>query len=333
MKFDRMGRRVEYVDTVNGSTNAHHRFVYDGYICIQRFNAASRNAIDLVISWDPSEPVATRPLILQKYGQYNLFYTHDGNKNVSELVFLQQANGIAAHYEYAPFGAVTTTSRSTPVTAYDFCEYNPFRFSSEYAEGVLRLVYYNYRHYTSIYGRWIVRDPVEDYTKDAAYSYCNNIPTTLFDVLGLRTKIVNGVIFCRTSRPREGYAPTVNGCGSGWNTYLVPDRDYSIIGYLFDVDFKVACNKHDACYGTCAENKATCDTNLYNGMIQECDKIPNLFFTEKARCYAMAKIFYFAVDKLGDGPFESAQDDACEWECCGMINYGRQDFINAYPEF
>ena len=333
MKFDRMGRRVEYVDTVNGSTNAHHRFVYDGYICIQRFNAASRNAIDLVISWDPSEPVATRPLILQKYGQYNLFYTHDGNKNVSELVFLQQANGIAAHYEYAPFGAVTTTSRSTPVTAYDFCEYNPFRFSSEYAEGVLRLVYYNYRHYTSIYGRWIVRDPVEDYTKDAAYSYCNNIPTTLFDVLGLRTKIVNGVIFCRTSRPREGYAPTVNGCGSGWNTYLVPDRDYSIIGYLFDVDFKVACNKHDACYGTCAENKATCDTNLYNGMIQECDKIPNLFFTEKARCYAMAKTFYFAVDKLGDGPFESAQDDACEWECCGMINYGWQDFINAYPEF
>ena len=47
----------------------------------------------------------------------------------------------------------------------------------------------------------------------------------------------------------------------------------------------------------------------------------------------MAKTFYFAVDKLGDGPFESAQDDACEWECCGMINYGRQDFINAYPEF
>ena len=74
-------------------------------------------------------------------------------------------------------------------------------------------------------------------------------------------------------------------------------------------------------------------TNLYNGMIQKCDKIPNLFFKEKARCYAMAKTFYFAVDKLGDGPFESAQDDACEWECCGMINYGWPDLINAYPEF
>ena len=120
MKFDRMGRRVEYVEMVSGVTNTHHRFVYDGYACIQRLNAASNNAIDLVFGWDPSEPVATRPLILQKYGQYNLFYTHDGNKNVSELVFFQQANGIAAHYEYAPFGAVTATSRSTPVTAYDF---------------------------------------------------------------------------------------------------------------------------------------------------------------------------------------------------------------------
>ena len=65
-------------------------------VCIQRLNAAANNAIDLVFGWDPSESVATRPLILQKYGQYNLFYTHDGNKNVSELVFFQQANGLAA---------------------------------------------------------------------------------------------------------------------------------------------------------------------------------------------------------------------------------------------
>ena len=141
MKFDRMGRRVEYVETVSVVTNAHHRFVYDGYVCTQRLNALANNAIDLVFGWDPSEPVATRPLVLQKYWQYNIFYTHDGNKNVSELVFFQQANGIAAHYEYAPFGAVTDASRNTPVTAYDFREYNSFRFSSEYADDALNRVY------------------------------------------------------------------------------------------------------------------------------------------------------------------------------------------------
>ena len=182
MKFDRMGRRVEYLETVGGVTNAHHRFMYDGYLCIQRLNAASNNAIDLVFGWDPSEPVATRPLVLQKYGQYNMFYTHDGNKNVSELVFFQQANGIAAHYEYAPFGAVTATSRSTPVTAYDFCEYNPFRFSSEYCDISICLMFYNYRHYETTIGRWLSKDPLLPYTH---YRFIRNDVLCNVDFLGL----------------------------------------------------------------------------------------------------------------------------------------------------
>ena len=184
MKFDRMGRRVEYVETVSGVTNTHHRFVYDGYLCIQRLNAAANNSIDLVFGWDPSEPVATRPLILQKYGQYNLFYTHDGNKNVSELVFFQQANGVAAHYEYAPFGAVTAASRSTPVTAYDFREYNPFRFSSEYADATTSLVYYNYRHYNPFSGRWLSKDSFEEVGGVNLYAFTVNHPMLDIDYCG-----------------------------------------------------------------------------------------------------------------------------------------------------
>ena len=48
---------------------------------------------------------------------------------------------------------------------------NPFRFpspgglgrifSSEYHDDTLGLVYYNYRHYNPIDGRWINRDPIE----------------------------------------------------------------------------------------------------------------------------------------------------------------------------
>ena len=185
MSFDRMGRRVEYVEMVNGVTNTHHRFVYDGYVCIQRLNAASNNSIDLVFGWDPSEPVATRPLVLQKYGQYNLFYTHDGNKNVSELVFFQQANGIAAHYEYAPFGTVTATSRNTPVTDYDFREYNPFRFSSEYFDSTLDSVCYRVRYLNMIEGRWTSRDPGEEVFSVNLHRFINNTPLTATDWLGL----------------------------------------------------------------------------------------------------------------------------------------------------
>lgn len=190
MKFDRMGRRVEYVETVNGSTNTHHRFVYDGYLCVQRLNGVSNNAVDLAFGWDPTEPVATRPLWMQRVsGTYNFFYFHDGNKNVSDLVSYQSARGVPAHYEYAPFGAVITATTNTAFMAFSVVEVNPFRFSSEYSDDALGLVYYNYRHYEPLFGRWINRDMMEDEfgieSKDGLFVSFSNDPVGVIDVIGL----------------------------------------------------------------------------------------------------------------------------------------------------
>ena len=137
MSFDRMGRRVEYSESQttsasDGNTptttiNTYHRFVYDGYLCVQRLDASAGNAVDLVFVWDAFEKVATKPLMVEKPVSYKMHVTHDGNKNVSELVFFSGGSGIAAHYEYAPFGALTASTRSTSVTAYDLRTYNPFR--------------------------------------------------------------------------------------------------------------------------------------------------------------------------------------------------------------
>ena len=77
------------------------------------------------------------------------FYTHDGNKNVSEVV--AENGDMSAHYEYAPFGAVIA-QRGASAAA------NPWRFSSEYAEDDTATVYYNYRHYEPETGRWMSRD-------------------------------------------------------------------------------------------------------------------------------------------------------------------------------
>lgn len=109
MKFDRMGRRDEYIETVRddetGSvvTNKHQRFVYDGYLCIQRLNGAN-NAVTDLFEWDPTEPVATRPLFMQQRNPIGdpstYFFAHDGNKNVSDVVSYQRARGVVAHYDY-----------------------------------------------------------------------------------------------------------------------------------------------------------------------------------------------------------------------------------------
>ncbi len=82
MSYDRMGRRATKNDKC---------FVYNGYLQV-----ADNNGNAYV--WDPTEPVATRPLVWRHGGEM-LFYAHDGNKNVSEVV--ASDGTLAAHYELA----------------------------------------------------------------------------------------------------------------------------------------------------------------------------------------------------------------------------------------
>ena len=183
MAFDRLGRRVDYQETRDDQVATHFRFVYDNYLCVQRLNAANGNAVRTEFVWDPTEPIATRPLVMHaKNWGLNLFYTHDGNKNVSEVFYHALQNGIAAHYDYAPFGAVTRTSRATRVTNRDLLSENPFRFSSEFHDDTLALVYYNYRHYNPKDGRWLGRDLCKTNNK---YRFLGNNGNTSRDILGL----------------------------------------------------------------------------------------------------------------------------------------------------
>jgi RHS repeat-associated protein len=136
MSYDHMGRRRE--------KNA-QRFFYDGYLQVVD-NGGN------FYTWDCTERVATRPLAWSQVDSV-AYYTHDGNKNVSEVV---AADGtFAAHYEYAPFGAVIA-QRGTSTAS------NSWRFSSEYVEDDTATVYYNYRHYDSTIGRWLKMDGIQE---------------------------------------------------------------------------------------------------------------------------------------------------------------------------
>ena len=131
------------------------RYVYVGYTCVQVLNGDKNNALVKEFAWDPTEPTATRPLTFRHAEKsLMLFYAFDGNKNVSDLFFFALQNGIGAHYEYAPFGAVTRTAKATG-SKVDLIGANPWRFSSEFYDSELDLVYYNYRHYSPALGRWL----------------------------------------------------------------------------------------------------------------------------------------------------------------------------------
>ena len=172
MSFDRMGRRVE-MRTMKDSTETFQRFVYDNYLCIQQLRGPDNSLYHSYI-WDPTEPIATRPLIFIPSAGETAYYFHDGNKNVSDFV---STSGALIHCDYTSFGTPTTTALSE----------SPYWYSSEFYDKSLGLVYYNYRHYCSISGRWGTRDPLESETMCSHLFLCNS-PLRANDYLGLKER-------------------------------------------------------------------------------------------------------------------------------------------------
>ena len=125
---------------------------------------------------------------------------HDGNKNVSELAASTQS--LSAHYTYAPFGALLSSSGSSATI-------NPFRFSSEYADDDLGLVYYNYRHYEPVMGRWVSRDPIEEYGGIRLYEWCCN-NCACVDYVGLACEKRGGAGYSRPFKGQLGAGVSVS---------------------------------------------------------------------------------------------------------------------------
>ena len=191
MTFDSQGRRTEYKSVTNGAQNTWLRFLYDGYLCVQVLYSNEPYNVFKEFVWDPTEPVATRPLVFRYApNSLNLFYAFDGNKNVSDVFYRMTSNGIGAHYDYAPFGATTRTHRDSSA-AFDIVTLNPFRFSSEYYDSELDLVYYNYRHYSPSLGRFLSRDPIEEQGGWNLYVVLDNKMLMSTDRLGLAKSLTN----------------------------------------------------------------------------------------------------------------------------------------------
>ena len=213
MDFDCMGRRIFYKEMSGDRLISYVRFLYRDFLCIAELSATDFS-IQKAFVWDPSELIATRPLDFQLLHQdLRLFYMHDGNKNVSEVIHCRFSDGIAARYDYNPFGMIESLTETS------IGKLNPYRFSSEYFENKLRLISYNYRSYNYNVGRWSSRDPVGEEGGVNIYAFLKN-KMNIYDVLGLSCeswcpdqcslgqRIVNGNI--KTRFVPYGISPTAN---------------------------------------------------------------------------------------------------------------------------
>ncbi|MBQ8445013.1 MAG: hypothetical protein IJX22_01330 [Opitutales bacterium] len=82
----RQGRRYFKKVTVAGTVTLYHRYIYRGYLQIACVDCTRSGHPALwLVTWDPSQPTATRPLALQKDGNW-FTYGYDITKNICEVL-------------------------------------------------------------------------------------------------------------------------------------------------------------------------------------------------------------------------------------------------------
>ncbi len=102
--------------------------------------------------------------------------SYDGNGNV--MGYYDATNGTSvAEFEYGPFGELIRATGSK------VDEFN-FRFSTKYEDAETGLLYYGYRYYDPVTGRWLSRDPIGEEGGPNLYGFVYNSPEQFYDILG-----------------------------------------------------------------------------------------------------------------------------------------------------
>jgi RHS repeat-associated protein len=163
--YDHQGRRLS--KTVNGETTT---FLWLGNHIISEISKGA-SQITNVFVWGQNDHLVSATL-----SGTNVFYAHDGNKNVTELI---DASGNAvAHYEFDPHGNINV---KTGVLA----DVNPFRFSSEYYDLETGHFAFMLRYLDTVTASWMSRDPIEEMGGARLYGFVDNDPINRFDLYGM----------------------------------------------------------------------------------------------------------------------------------------------------
>ena len=180
--YDAKARRI--ATAAGGVTTL---FIYDGFNCIAEYTreatgtpALSKTRLwGLDLSGSMQGAGGVGGLLAETHGADTFYPTFDGNGNVSE--YLTGAGGVAAHFEYDPFGNTLVVSEASAGLAATFA----YRFSTKPLDFLTGLYYYGYRYLDPLTGRWASRDPIEEQGGVNLYGFVGNDGVSKWDVLGL----------------------------------------------------------------------------------------------------------------------------------------------------
>ncbi len=180
-------------------------------------------------------------------------------------------------------------------------------------------------------GRWFSRDPIDE----AGFMNVAMLNSGMSDVVmswpigasdqGVQTGIVEPAYIFSRNAPVDRFDIFGLACGSGWTEWIVPDNPGGF-------PFETPCQNHDDCYGDkgckAGKTKADCDKGLRDDALKVCSTQPEKVLSRcfvkdrggsrwepcwlypKKQCEKYADMFYKAVSKWGQTPFDKAR------KCC-----------------
>ena len=109
------------------------------------------------------------------------FSSCDNRGNI--VAYHESAGGIVARFSFNAFGQSFTQAKQQPSSF-------PFRFSSKQFENESSSCYFGYRYYSPTLGRWLNRDPDEEYSDINLFLAFRNSPVRLVDGLGREVSVI-----------------------------------------------------------------------------------------------------------------------------------------------
>ena len=134
-------------------------FVYDGDLVTEEINLLDNKKIIRSYTWG-LDPAGTKQqvggigaLLSMEQNGKNYHVVTDAGGNITKLYESKPDSSIALvnSYEYGPFGQLVAKSESVEM---------PYQFNTKYTDEETGLVYYGFRFYNPVDGRWLNRDPI-----------------------------------------------------------------------------------------------------------------------------------------------------------------------------
>ena len=263
-----------------------------------------------VITTSPS------PLAIQKDGTWHT-YGWDLTKNICELY---GSNGyIRTEYTYSPYGEVTESGDTR----------QPIQWSSEYHDTELGLVYYNYRHYNPMEGRWLGRDRGESANYPLIYDFLINNPLIHIDVKGndaitilILLAALCGLSSCSSDSTKPTLAPFEIKKMKYCFGYALPLKKEHIDVNLNDLVEEVAENSSDSILNEKlkkAVQKITKWADRYTAISSTSLSFSG-YMLYACVCPKNEKLNYVAIEDFGD------TDNRMMFDYMNNYVYGNKDF-------